>query len=113
MSHREFNHLLSSLNALSPEQLATLRRELDNKIASPPPDRSEAGRQSPPKKPVFDATRTVRAYRLRQGYAPHADRPEHESETHGRLRAWLNERSPIPAPWLQLSVNARKPTRNA
>ncbi len=35
MSHREFNHLLSSLNALSPEQLATLRRELDGKLASP------------------------------------------------------------------------------
>ena len=33
MSHREFNHLLSSLNALSPEQLATLRRELDSKLA--------------------------------------------------------------------------------
>jgi hypothetical protein len=36
MSHREFHHLLSSLNALSPEQLATLRRELDSKLASPP-----------------------------------------------------------------------------
>jgi hypothetical protein len=35
MSQREFNHLLSSLNALSPEQLATLRRELDSKLASP------------------------------------------------------------------------------
>jgi hypothetical protein len=34
MSHREFNHLLSSLNALSPEQLAALRRELDSKLAS-------------------------------------------------------------------------------
>jgi hypothetical protein len=36
MSHREFNHLLNSLNALSPEQLAALRRELDNKLASSP-----------------------------------------------------------------------------
>jgi hypothetical protein len=34
MSHREFNRLLSSLNALSPEQLAALRRELDSKLAS-------------------------------------------------------------------------------
>jgi hypothetical protein len=42
MSHREFNHLLSSLNALSPEQLATLRRELDSKLAtSPSPTRAK------------------------------------------------------------------------
>ena len=34
MSQREFNHLLTSLNALSPEQLATLRRELDDKLAT-------------------------------------------------------------------------------
>jgi hypothetical protein len=37
MSQREFNYLLNSLNALSPEQLATLRRELDRKMASPLP----------------------------------------------------------------------------
>jgi hypothetical protein len=36
MSHREFNQLLSSLNALSPAQLAALRRELDSKLASSP-----------------------------------------------------------------------------
>jgi hypothetical protein len=35
MSRREFNQLLSSLGALSPEQLAMLRRELDSKIARP------------------------------------------------------------------------------
>jgi hypothetical protein len=34
MSQREFDHLLTSLNALSPEQLATLRRELDGKLAT-------------------------------------------------------------------------------
>jgi hypothetical protein len=33
MSQREFNDLLTSLDALSPEQLATLRRELDGKLA--------------------------------------------------------------------------------
>ena len=37
MSQREFTHLLNSLNALSPEQLATLRRELDSKMGSPLP----------------------------------------------------------------------------
>ena len=34
MSQRDFNHLRTSLNALSPEQLATLRRELDGKLAT-------------------------------------------------------------------------------
>ena len=53
MSHREFNHLLSSLNALSPEQLATLRRELDSKLAlSPPPN--HAKRASPAEETAFD-----------------------------------------------------------
>jgi hypothetical protein len=33
MSQREFNQLLTSLNALTPDQLATLRRELDGKLA--------------------------------------------------------------------------------
>jgi hypothetical protein len=35
MSQTEFTQMLSSLDALSPEQMATLRRELDNKLASP------------------------------------------------------------------------------
>ena len=53
MSQREFNQLLSSLNALSPEQLATLRRELDSKIAPPPPaNAKQAG--SPIEETVFD-----------------------------------------------------------
>jgi hypothetical protein len=34
MTYNEFNHLLSSINALSPEQLRQLRRELDNKLGS-------------------------------------------------------------------------------
>ena len=34
MSQRDFDQLLTSLNALSPEQLATLRRELDGKLAT-------------------------------------------------------------------------------
>lgn len=53
MSHREFNHLLNSLNALSPEQLATLRRELDNKLASPPPP-THSKRAKPAEETVFD-----------------------------------------------------------
>jgi hypothetical protein len=34
MTHSEFNHLLSSLGALSPEQMQELRRELDGRIAT-------------------------------------------------------------------------------
>jgi hypothetical protein len=34
MTHREFNHLLDSINGLSREQLRQLRCELDNKLAS-------------------------------------------------------------------------------
>ena len=33
MSQRDFNLLLTSLDARSPEQLAALRRELDGKLA--------------------------------------------------------------------------------
>ena len=33
MTHSEFNHLLSSINSLSPEQMRQLRHELDNRLA--------------------------------------------------------------------------------
>jgi len=36
MTHSEFNHLLGSINGLSPEQMLQLRRELDSKLASSP-----------------------------------------------------------------------------
>jgi hypothetical protein len=34
MTHNEFNHIVQSLSALSPEQMRQLRRELDGKIAA-------------------------------------------------------------------------------
>jgi hypothetical protein len=34
MTHDEFNHIVQSLSALSPEQMRQLRRELDGKIAA-------------------------------------------------------------------------------
>jgi hypothetical protein len=34
MTQSEFNHLLESLNMLSPEQIQLLRRELDSKLAA-------------------------------------------------------------------------------
>jgi hypothetical protein len=53
MSHREFNHLLASLNALSPEQLATLRRELDSKLTSSP-SLPHVKQASPAEETAFD-----------------------------------------------------------
>jgi hypothetical protein len=35
MTHSEFNHILGSIDALSPEQMQQLRRELDRKLTSP------------------------------------------------------------------------------
>ncbi|MGO9597057.1 MAG: hypothetical protein ACLP7Q_03455 [Isosphaeraceae bacterium] len=35
MTHSEFNHLLGSIDALSPEQMRQLRRKLDSRLASP------------------------------------------------------------------------------
>ena len=35
MSHSEFNHLLSSLKALSPEQMRRLRQQIDSELAQP------------------------------------------------------------------------------
>jgi hypothetical protein len=34
MTHAEFNHIVESINALSPEQMRQLRRELDGKLAT-------------------------------------------------------------------------------
>ena len=34
MTQNEFNHIVQSLNALSPEQMQQLRRALDGKLAS-------------------------------------------------------------------------------
>jgi hypothetical protein len=39
MTHNEFNHIVESLTALSPEQMRQLRRQLDTKLAM-------AGKQS-------------------------------------------------------------------
>ena len=35
MTHSDFNHLLSSLKALSPEQVRQLRQQLDSQLAQP------------------------------------------------------------------------------
>ncbi len=46
MSQTEFTQMLSNLDALSPEQLATLRRELESKMASPVPAAKRAAPMS-------------------------------------------------------------------
>ena len=35
MSHSDFNHLLSSLKTLSPEQMRRLRQQIDSELAQP------------------------------------------------------------------------------
>jgi hypothetical protein len=35
MTHSEFNHILSSINALSPKQMRQLRQQLDRQLAQP------------------------------------------------------------------------------
>ena len=53
MSHREFNDLLNSLKGLSPQQLATLRHEVDCNLASSRPARAkQAGEHD--EETVFD-----------------------------------------------------------
>jgi hypothetical protein len=60
MTHTDFNHLLSSIKALTPEQARRLRQQLDRQVAEPkyrpatPPGKS-AKRAKPaqvPKKPL-------------------------------------------------------------
>jgi hypothetical protein len=43
MTHSEFNHLLSSINSLSPEQMRQLRHELDNRLAPSVTENRQAG----------------------------------------------------------------------
>jgi hypothetical protein len=46
MTHSEFNHLLGSIDALSPEQMRQLRYELDNRLApAAAEDRQDADQQ--------------------------------------------------------------------
>ena len=60
MTHSDFNHLLSSISALSPEQMRQLRQQLDSELADPqqPPPRPPgkaakcAKPASPKKKPL-------------------------------------------------------------
>jgi hypothetical protein len=60
VTHTDFNHLLSSINGLSPEQLRQLRQQLDRQLAEPkkrpalPPGKApkRATPSAPKKKPL-------------------------------------------------------------
>ena len=45
MTHNEFNHILSSIKGLSPEQLRQLRQQLDRQLAQPKPPAAPHVRQ--------------------------------------------------------------------
>ena len=45
MTHSEFNHLLSSIDSLSPEQMRQLRHELDNRLAPSVTENRQAAEQ--------------------------------------------------------------------
>jgi hypothetical protein len=62
MTHTDFNHLLSSLEGLSPEQARQLRQQLDRQLARPKQRPAPASgravkraRAAPPKKKMTEA----------------------------------------------------------
>ena len=52
MTQTDFNHLLSSISGLTPEQLRQLRQQLDRQLAQPkksaPPGETERGQEPIP-----------------------------------------------------------------
>jgi len=53
MSHSEFNHILSSIKALSPEQIRQLRQQLDSQLTQPKkPTASTPGKAAKRAKPT-------------------------------------------------------------
>jgi hypothetical protein len=51
MTYNEFNHLLSSIKALSPEQMRELRQQIDSELSH-----DERRNEGQPKKPPFQAS---------------------------------------------------------
>ena len=84
MTHNEFNHILTSINALSPDQMRRLARELESRIASTGKPAAPAAADA--EESAFDvASRGSDRFHQRRAGLP--DRPEHEPEAYGRLRA--------------------------
>jgi hypothetical protein len=62
MTHTDFDHILSSLKTLSPEQVRQLRQQLDRQLAQPntpaartPAKAAKRGKAAPPKKKMTEA----------------------------------------------------------
>jgi hypothetical protein len=55
MTHSDFNHLLSSIKGLSPEQMRQLRQQLDKQLAQPkkptPPASAKTAKRAKPAAP--------------------------------------------------------------
>jgi hypothetical protein len=47
MTHNDFNHLLSSIKALSPEQMRQLRRQIDSELSHDDPRTGRQSKKSP------------------------------------------------------------------
>jgi len=55
MTHYEFDHILGSIDALSPEQLLRLRGELDRKLSGPVDAPTQNGGDAEPaEKPIWE-----------------------------------------------------------
>ncbi len=62
MTHSDFNHILSSIETLSPEQVRQLRQQLDRQHAQPktpaartPAKTAKHGKAAPPRKKMTEA----------------------------------------------------------
>jgi hypothetical protein len=62
MTHTDFNHLLSSINGLTPQQMQRLRQQIDERLAAPTKPASptstktaKRARAAPPKKKMTEA----------------------------------------------------------
>ena len=78
ITHNEFNHILTSINALSPDQMRRLARELESRIAST--DKPAAPAAADAEESAFDVASLRESDRLHPRCATLPDRPEHEPQ---------------------------------
>ena len=136
MTHTDFNHLLSSIKGLSPEQVRRLRQQLDRQLAQPRSAGRSAARQdgqarqarcaeeeAPDARRVQSAPAEDRPHLLAARSRPgHRRRRSRRSAGHHQGRAAVGNHHPraaltvadaptssIPAPWS--SATSRRPAR--
>ena len=67
MTHNDFNHLLSSIKGLSPEQLRQLRQQLDSQLAQPKkPTATAPGKSAKRAKPAAPKKKPLTADEFNQ-----------------------------------------------